>query len=198
MKKKIIALSAAIAIVAIVAVGGTLAWFTDTAEVTNTITVGNVSIELDEAQVDQYGKAIDGAPRVKVNSYHIIPGAVLDKNPTVTVKKGSEACLVYVYIDNQLEDYATLNINSDWEIVDQYPGLYAYKETVPAAKDNPIPLTPVFTTVEIEGEGLTNEILQTLTGKKIVVKAYAIQEANIDGVDTADLAWKALTAVPQP
>jgi predicted ribosomally synthesized peptide with SipW-like signal peptide len=198
MKKKIIALSAVIAIVAIVAVGGTLAWFTDTAEVTNTITVGNVSIKLDEAKVDEYGKAIADAPRVIANSYRIIPGAVLDKDPTVTVNKGSEACLVYVYIDNQLEDYATLNISTDWVAVDTYSGLYRYEETVPAARDNAIQLTPVFTKVTIEGKGLTNEILNNLSGKQILVKAYAIQAANTEDLNTAQMAWDALTATATP
>ena len=50
MKKKIIALCLVIALAATAVIGGTLAYFTDTDEETNTFTVGNVSIDLIESQ----------------------------------------------------------------------------------------------------------------------------------------------------
>lgn len=49
MKKKIVAIGLCVALLAIAAVGATLAYFTDTKEVTNTFTVGNVKIELLES-----------------------------------------------------------------------------------------------------------------------------------------------------
>ena len=49
-KRRILAIAMALCIVAILAVGASLAYFTDTAEKTNTFTVGNVSIELIEKQ----------------------------------------------------------------------------------------------------------------------------------------------------
>ncbi len=48
MKKKILALSMCIALAAIAIVGASLAYFTDTKSATNTFTVGNVKIELNE------------------------------------------------------------------------------------------------------------------------------------------------------
>lgn len=200
MKKKIIAISAAIAILAIAVVGGSLAWFTSSAEVTNTFTVGNVSITLDEAKVDVNGKKIpddqEGAGRGNANSYRIVPGAVLDKDPTVWINAGSESCLVYVLIQNGLDSAATLNINSDWVAVGgTYTGLYKYKDTVPAATAK-TPLPSVFTTVTIAGATLDNAALSKLANKQIVVKAYAIQSANIEGQNTAQMAWAAMTASP--
>ncbi len=200
MKKKIIAISAAIAILAIAVVGGSLAWFTSSAEVTNTFTVGNVSISLDEANVNKDGKKIpDGQPGVgrgDANSYHIVPGAVLDKDPTVWINAGSESCLVYVYIDNQLGGHATPDIDTvNWLAVSGYNGLYKYKDTVPAvpAAAEKTPLPAVFKTVTIAGEPLDNVTLGTLTNKQIVVKAYAIQSANIGELNTAQMAWAAMT-----
>lgn len=200
MKKKIIAISAAIAILAIAAVGGSLAWFTSSAAVTNTFTVGNVSITLDEATVDTYGKKIpDGQPgagRGSSNSYHIIPGAVLDKDPTVFVNAGSESCLVYVLIENGLGSHAALDIDTtNWLAVSDYAGLYKYKDTVSAVTEK-TPLPAVFKTVTIAGASLDNTTLATLTSKEIVVKAYAIQSANIGELDTAQMAWDAMTASP--
>ena len=50
MKKKVLALSLCVVMLAIAIVGGTLAYFTDTKSATNTFTVGNVEIELIEQQ----------------------------------------------------------------------------------------------------------------------------------------------------
>lgn len=50
MKKKIFALCLVIALAATAIIGGTLAFFTDTDEETNTFTVGNVKIDLIESQ----------------------------------------------------------------------------------------------------------------------------------------------------
>lgn len=52
MKKKIAVLSLAIAIIAIAVVGGSLAWFNDTDEVTNTFIVGDIDIEQHEKDND--------------------------------------------------------------------------------------------------------------------------------------------------
>ena len=49
-KKKILVLALTIAMVAILAVGGSLAYLTDTKTATNTFTIGNVKIELLESQ----------------------------------------------------------------------------------------------------------------------------------------------------
>lgn len=51
-KKKILALSLVLALGATLMVGGTLAWFSDTDEVTNTFTVGSVEIEQNETNKD--------------------------------------------------------------------------------------------------------------------------------------------------
>ena len=48
MKKKLIALCLVICLAAVAAIGGTLAYFTDTDEEVNTFTVGNVEIDLEE------------------------------------------------------------------------------------------------------------------------------------------------------
>ena len=50
-KRKIVLLASALCMVAILAIGGTLAYFTDTQTKTNTFTVGNVKIELLESKL---------------------------------------------------------------------------------------------------------------------------------------------------
>ena len=73
---------------------GTLAFLTSTDEVKNTFTVGSVNITLDEAKVKTDGTTVEGAARVKANEYHLLPGHTYTKDPTVTVKDGSESAYV--------------------------------------------------------------------------------------------------------
>ena len=58
-KRKIVLLASALCMVAILAIGGTLAYFTDTDEAVNTFTVGGVKIDLIEQQVNKEGTALE-------------------------------------------------------------------------------------------------------------------------------------------
>ena len=92
-RKKIIALIMVIALALTTLVGGTLAYFTDEDNATNTFAMGSVDILLDEAPVDYepetYTWVADfEADRVKANTYGdeeglLYPGAVLPKDPTI-------------------------------------------------------------------------------------------------------------------
>ena len=73
---------------------GTMAYLTSSAEVKNTFTVGKVEIKLDEAKVNADGIPVEGAARVTANSYKLMPGNTYTKDPTVTVKAGSEESYV--------------------------------------------------------------------------------------------------------
>ena len=94
MKKKIISLCLVIALVATAIAGATLAYFTDTDDATNTFTVGNVDIELEEPSWDPEDK------------HNIMPGAYFPKDPTITVAADSEDC--YVFLDVTLNKYKSL------------------------------------------------------------------------------------------
>ena len=106
--RKILVSIAALALVAAISIGGTLAYLTSKDTVTNTFTVGNVSITLDEAKVNEDGKAVNksgnvvdnlaAADRVKANDYHLIPGHTYVKDPTVTVLAGSENSYVRMLV----------------------------------------------------------------------------------------------------
>lgn len=59
MKKKLLATCLIIALAATAVIGGTLAYFTDTDEATNTFTAGGVAIDLIEKQVNEDGTALE-------------------------------------------------------------------------------------------------------------------------------------------
>lgn len=98
MKKKIVSLALVVALIAIAAMG-TLAYFTDTDDATNTFTTGDVAIDLTEAVVepDEKGNLVATNERQDVleneeESYDygkLYPGQTIDKDPTIEVL-GSE------------------------------------------------------------------------------------------------------------
>lgn len=58
---------------------GTMAFLTSNDEVVNTFSVGSVAIKLDEAKANTDGSLVDGADRVKANSYNA--GSHLQQRP---------------------------------------------------------------------------------------------------------------------
>lgn len=84
-KSKALLLTLCAVLLVAASVLGTMAYLTSTDTVTNTFTVGKVEITLDETDVTN-----PNGPRVKANSYKLMPGTTYTKDPTVTVLKGSE------------------------------------------------------------------------------------------------------------
>lgn len=167
---------------------GTLAYLTSTDSVTNTFTVGNVSITLDETKLKEDGTVDTGAARVKANEFKLIPGTTYTKDPTIHVAAGSENCWLFVKVENsiaaiegntkiakQLED-------NGWELVDGETNVYAYKDQGVAETDY-----VVFETVTIDGS-VNNATLSTYSGKTIKITAYAVQA---QGFANAEAAWDA-------
>lgn len=163
-------------------VGGTVAWLTaQSAEVTNTFTVGDINITLAETTG---------------TSYKVIPGASQSKNPKVTVVKGSEKCYVYVKVTNNLvigsDTVGTVDIDeTNWVKVGASGNttLYRYKDVVDAA--SAAKELTVFTTVSYDDEKILKTNISQLENKTIVVQAYAHQSDNTTqtGADTAAKTW---------
>ena len=88
-KSKALLLTLCAVLLVAASVLGTMAYLTSTDTVTNTFTVGKVEIKLDETDVTN-----PNGPRVTANSYKLMPGTTYTKDPTVTVKAGSEESYV--------------------------------------------------------------------------------------------------------
>ena len=122
MKKKSILVAAiAVMLVAALVVGGTLAYFTDKTEAKkNTFTVGNVKIDLTETAWNAN------------ESQTLVPGKFYDKNPTITVKEGSQDAYVFLKLD--LNKYVSLiNLmgvdaykNNIGGLTGEYPGFIRF------------------------------------------------------------------------
>ena len=188
---------------------GTMAYLTSQDTVTNTFTVGKVAIKLDEAQANPDGTLVEGADRVKANSYKLLPGHTYNKDPMVTVLSGSESSYVKMTVTFSKADELDAifapdgaNLTSIFNGYDATKWTYKgntkdatantrtyefwYKEAV-GAPDGDVALDALFKSITVPGE-ITNEQLATIEGMTITVNAYAIQA---DGFADADAAWAA-------
>ena len=188
---------------------GTMAYLTSTDTVTNTFTVGNVAITLDEAKTNPDGTLVAGADRVKANEYKLMPGHTYNKDPMVTVIKGSEPSYVKMTVTfSKASELDTIFAPTGADLTSIFKGYDAanwtakgntknetantrtyefwYKETVDALNDD-VALDALFDSVTVPGE-ITKEQLATIEGMTITVNAYAIQA---DGFANADAAWAA-------
>lgn len=209
MKKKLLIMSVAMVLVCAFAVGMTIAYLTSTDEVVNTFTVGNVQIQLDEAAANPDGSLIEDTPRVKANSYKLIPGHTYNKDPMVTVLSGSESSYIKMTVtfsnSTQLDAIFAPTGADLTSIFNGYDGTtwiykgntkdtgnntrtyeFWYKNAVPATTEN-VALDPLFDSITVPGT-ITNVQLATIADMTITVNAYAIQA---DGFASADAAWEA-------
>lgn len=117
----------------VASVFGTVAYMTSKDEVKNTFTLGKMAIDLDEAQVTEAGKPVEGAARVKENSYKLVPGLTYTKDPMVTVLDGSEASYVRVETEETLGDAKYFAYDKEADTLTYY---FYYNETVAAPNGN--------------------------------------------------------------
>lgn len=200
MKKKLLAMCMVVCLSAVAVVGGTMAYFTDTADKTNTFTVGNVDIELTEPNWDDHGE--DEAKTV-------YPGEPLDKDPTVA-NIGNNPCFVRVSVSNldqfgnkgdivYLTNWVEGALGKGW--VDGKDGYFYWtqplvvKDTEDDSWNNGLAskTTPVFDQIKMP-TGLTG----AEEAKNIVVTAQAVQAqgakapnwAAVKGMTLAEIqAW---------
>ncbi|MBQ8258505.1 MAG: hypothetical protein IJY97_02990 [Clostridia bacterium] len=184
-KALLLALSAVLLVVS--TVFATMAYLTSkTGVVKNTFTVGNVTITLDEAKVDEYGVEVTPETRVTENTYKLIPGHVYSKDPTIHVATGSEDCWLFVKVVDDIADIQDATTVEDqmttngWTEIEA--NVWAYEETVSAGEN-----VVVFESFTIKGDAAVADY----NGKTITVVGYAVQA---DGFDTAAQAWAAAPA----
>lgn len=100
MKKRTKLITAAVSLGALMTVGGTLAWFTDSETATNTVTTGNVDVKITEALPTEEQQA-EGGFTATVNELEgltyegIEPGTVIPKDPVIQYVGASDAYVRY-------------------------------------------------------------------------------------------------------
>ena len=205
-KKLRTALIIALALVAVclTSVFGTLAYLKATKSVSNTFSVGDIDMILDETDVTNGGRTENG------NNYKLIPGETYVKDPTVTILANSEDCYVRVLVtvtnaslfeaafgvtagNLALSDISS-DISTDWVLNgktvdatnDSVTFEYRYKEVVALDSTDTV-LPAVFETITVPGTATAAQ-LAALANSSIDVVANAMQA---QGFASADAAWAA-------
>ena len=168
-----------------VAAGGTIAWLVaKTDSVVNTFTYGDINITLTETKPED-------------KQAKIIPGVDIEKDPKVTVKAGSEACYLFVKVEEKnwptfVEDDGTRKVNysiaDGWTELEGVKGVY-YREVLATEAD--VPFDILDGNMVTVSENLTKDDIRGITTQPtLTFTAYAVQK---DGIDDAAAAWAKVT-----
>lgn len=183
-------------------VGGTLAYLaTKSSEVKNTFTPSDITIELTESNpTNQTAK--------------MVPGAMITKDPKVTVKQGSEPCYLFVKIDaangvvpkkandagyDKANDFVAYEVDTGWTKLEGegITDVVYYRTVTNSDTDTTTALTADKEFAILKGNQVT--VLDTVTkdmmndlkpkGTKeqptLTFTAYAVQLANVTDATTA-------------
>lgn len=216
MNKKKLAMSlTSLALVGAVAVGGTLAYLSSTSNwVNNTFSVGTGYIPDDKGHVGLWldeKDIVKSTPNNEVrtekgNNYEdMMPGSVVEKDPTFHMTKGSTSSYVIarvVHLDDAMANgYSVISevygekfpgeINPSWQKVANIDGTtenldatkdgyYAYVNwenysNIVDATENAVDLPTMFDYVALDGE---IEDLTTVHGSVITISGVAVQAEN--------------------
>ncbi|MBO5340791.1 MAG: hypothetical protein J6A62_07325 [Oscillospiraceae bacterium] len=199
-RSKALLLSLCAVLLVAASVLGTMAYLTDSEAVTNTFTVGQVHLTLDEADVKPDGTK-DGDERVQENTYHLIPGRTYIKDPTIYVSDDSEDCYLFVKVENGIAAIETKETGKtiadqmtelNWVKVDGVNDLYVLVN----GSENPYAVSKganvvVFENFTIDGDKVVNVPdgetvpegkvdLSAYASATVKVTAYAVQAAGFE------------------
>lgn len=167
------------------AIGGTLAWLTSKSDsLVNTFTIGNVAITLAETTG---------------NDYKVTPGVPVAKDPKVTVTAGSEACWVFVEIQESENwpDGLTYKPADGWTLLTSEAGVY-YRDVASNSTQNQDFYVLAGDDKHPNGIVKVDEDITSLDANtKLTFTAYAIQQEGFNDSEKSDsenaaAAWKAI------
>ena len=196
-------------------VGGTVAWLTDnTGAITNTFTVGNIDITLQEHDYDPEKDELDmdaTAPTGNAD-YKMIPGWTIPKDPWVTVSAESEDCYLFIKVEEKggivavdgttygFDDFIDYKISEDWTELTAGLGIYykkidnadkkgeATKHTILAAgPENAWAEDQVLTKTTVTKEMMDALVETPAQTPQLVFTAYAVQLYKTNKPATGDV-----------
>lgn len=192
---KIAALIAAIVLVIGCTAGGTVAWLVSKPDpIVNVFTVGNINAELTEEA------------KTKTETFKIVPGVDITKDPVATVKAKSEDCYLFVQLTEKnwptfTETGSTTRkvkyeIAKGWTKLESVDGVY-YREVTkndkadqnfPVLQDDKVTVSSTLTKEEANDMDLA---IKKTGAPELTVAVYAVQKV---GIDTPAKAWETAKA----
>ena len=201
-KKNLLMMALSVCMVGVVAVGGTLAYLTDSdGKVTNTFKFAdNIAVSLDEEAPDdtKLGDA-EATPQTDGKGYvysNVVKGQTLPKEPKIELTSYSVDTYVFAKIKNETNGNVTIGaINSAWTACgEDADGNKIYGRLVDVSETLVDTATPLFSEVTISGENAA-EATQSLGD--ITIYVSAIQANGIPEVQGKSPMEAALAQVTQ-
>lgn len=190
---KIAALIAAIVLVIGCTAGGTVAWLVSKPKpIVNVFTVGNINAELTEEA------------KTKTETFKIVPGVDITKDPVATVKAKSEDCYLFVELTEKNwptfteKDGSTRKVEykiaQGWTELED--GVYyrvvtksdTEDQSYPVLKDNKVTVSSTLTKEEANDMDLA---IKKTGAPELTVAVYAVQKV---GMDSPADAWNTAKA----
>ena len=171
-------------------IGTSVAWLSSkTAEVINTFTYGDINITIKETDTN------DNDNNENTNSYKMLPGNKITKDPKITVLKDSEDSYLFVEItkSQNFDNFMTYELATGWSLVTGTENVYVREvsrkeedQNFYILKDNEVMVKETVTKAmlnELDKDGTNN--YPTLS-----FIAYAVQrDSNIEAINTVEEAW---------
>lgn len=189
-KLKIIIIAIAIVTLLFTVAGNTIAWLTSkTDTVTNTFTYGDINITLTETDT------LDDED-INTNTYEMVPGNKITKDPLITVAANSEDCYLFVKLDKtaNFDTFMTYELLSNWQLLPNTENVYYQEVTKNEAKqefyvikDNEV------TVMESVTKRMLNELDRSGASNypSLTITAYAVQrDSKIEAISTPESAWE--------
>ena len=211
MKHKFLVIALSLTLLLCFALGVTLAWITArTPSIQNVFTTVGITLRLEETfNTDTNSDGVNDAWKAK-----LYPGAVYAKDPVVTVEEGSEACWLFVHIDDTGNAFTNGDQIIGWSINNGAGWTLLADAT--DAEDNPLANVYYIELVDAVATDASYQVLQggdgdLANGKvtisnlldstnmpgsdlTITVTAYAVQHT---GFATALDAWNEAKMIPE-
>lgn len=160
---------------------GTYAWLSGKTKLLNSsFTYGDIKISINDSNDS--------------NNYEIMPGTIINKDTSVSVKAKSEDCWLYVKIDKStnFDEFMTYEVADGWISLEDNDNVY-YREVSKMASDQKYNVIKN-NVINVKSE-LTRQMIDSISENypTLTVTAYAVQrDNNIDALNNALDAWQLL------
>ena len=195
IKSKLVIIVISILSVCSFLVGTSVAWLTSkTDEVINTFTYGDINIKIEETDTQ------DNDNNEFTNSYKMLPGNKITKDPKITVLKDSEDSYLFIEIkeSENFKNFMKYELVEGWTLVSGTENVYVREVTKKDSdqefyvlKDNTVTVLESVTKQmlnDLDKNGQTNYPTLSFT-------AYAVQrDSKIEAIDTAVEAWSIVSS----
>lgn len=159
------------------AAGGTLAWMIDRTEpLVNTFAIASIDVSIAETPTD------DGDSNPNTNTYTMLPGTTITKDPIVTLAANSEDAWLFVKLEKSanFDQFLNFSMADGWTALNGVDGVYwrttqksDTAQTFGVINENKVTVKPDVTAAMLNA-------LTDATRPTLLVTAYAVQKQSMD------------------